>query len=196
MMNTEEKLIQELIKLKLICEKLQYEEKCGSVFFNPASDEELDEWENENKIVLPNIYKELLKQTNGWSILGGLANFASLKHIVIDYEHLPKGYVLIGDMIGNGTLICFCKVSGDIKKFHEGEINNFSDLSMIIDYLLNQAEEIASENDCDISEYITKKNVKSEIDLAVKKKMIEFLEKKVKEGTATDKQKKLLAKMM
>ncbi len=66
-----------------------------------ASDIEIQAIENRMNVTLPNVYKELLRCTNGFSIGGGLLIYGT-EHIaerneVWEVDEYARGYVSIGD---------------------------------------------------------------------------------------------------
>ncbi|MBZ4224028.1 SMI1/KNR4 family protein [Bacillus wiedmannii] len=73
-----------------------------------ASDIEIQAVENRMNVTLPNVYKELLRCTNGFSIGGGLLIYGT-EHIaerneVWEVDEYARGYVSIGDD-GGGNVI-------------------------------------------------------------------------------------------
>lgn len=68
---------------------------------NPADDRNIQEAETQLNMVLPHVYKALLKQTNGFSIGGGLLFYGTEdiaeRNETWEVHHYAKGYVAIGD---------------------------------------------------------------------------------------------------
>lgn len=74
-----------------------------------ASDIEIQAVENRMNVTLPNVYKELLRCTNGFSIGGGLIIYGT-EHIaerneVWEVDEYARGYVSIGDDGGGNVFL-------------------------------------------------------------------------------------------
>ncbi|MED1383653.1 1,3-beta-glucan synthase regulator [Bacillus mycoides] len=74
-----------------------------------ASDIEIQAVENRMNVTLPNVYKELLRCTNGFSIGGGLLIYGT-EHIaerneVWEVDEYARGYVSIGDDGGGNVFL-------------------------------------------------------------------------------------------
>ncbi|KAB2440991.1 SMI1/KNR4 family protein [Bacillus luti] len=80
-----------------------------SIAKSAASDIEIQAVENRMNVTLPNVYKELLRCTNGFSIGGGLIIYGT-EHIaerneVWEVDEYAMGYVAIGDDGGGNVFL-------------------------------------------------------------------------------------------
>lgn len=80
-----------------------------SIKSSAASDIEIQAVENRMNVTLPNVYKELLRCTNGFSIGGGLLIYGT-EHIaerneVWEVDEYAMGYVAIGDDGGGNVFL-------------------------------------------------------------------------------------------
>ena len=66
-------LEEEIKTIVELCNALQDEYE--SRFFEPVDENVMRQWENENKIMIPELYKEWLRFSNGAVIRGALAHF-------------------------------------------------------------------------------------------------------------------------
>ena len=73
----------------------------GLIKNNPANDIEIQEIEDVMKVELPNVHKDLLKYTNGFSIGGGLIIYGTddiiERNETWEVTEYANGYVAIGD---------------------------------------------------------------------------------------------------
>lgn len=122
--NSLKKEIEDLIE---ICDKLEEDEKYGgsTVFREPATEEMLKEWEEENGIILPEEYKDFLRFTDGARINSYTALFVSVVGIRANFVALPPEYVLVGDYGGYGALMCFEKATGEFLTYERGRIEHY-----------------------------------------------------------------------
>lgn len=114
--NTLKKEIKEILKL---CEeaKAEYGEK-ESYFNEGASESEIKEWESKNGIEIPESYKEWLRFSADCHIRQNLASFFFPRLVDI----VPEDLVLIGNLIGDGEVLCFSKTSGEFIGYFEGRV--------------------------------------------------------------------------
>ena len=104
------------------CDEKEEEGELGKTkFSNPVSEEEIENWEKENGVRIPETYKQWLRFTGDCIIDGTTAEFYSPKSFRTEY--VPEDLVIIGEQTGDGEVVCFSKETGEIVTFFEGEIN-------------------------------------------------------------------------
>lgn len=141
--NSLQKEIKEIVKL---CEKAvpEYGEK-ASYFNKGASEEEMKQWEEENRIRIPESYKEWLRFSVDCQIRQNLAGFYFPRFA----EIVPPDLVIIGWLIGDGELLCFSKENGNFIRWFEGKVNdefeNFADMLKEIIRMLKEESGISKE---------------------------------------------------
>lgn len=121
-----------------LCEELAPEYGSdASWFLAPASESEISKWECENNVSIPESYKEWLMFSNGSQIINNTAYFFGLKQIAIYYEHIPNDYIVIGELIGDGELLCFSKTTGKIIRYNHGKTIVYQSFKEILSLILN-----------------------------------------------------------
>ena len=118
-MNTLKNEFDEIVKL---CEERveEYGER-ASYFMEPATEEEILEWERKTGIRIPEDYRQWLKLTANCQIC---SNIASLVFPELEQpDFLPDDYVLIGYVVGDGEVLCFSKSTGEYITYFEGKVN-------------------------------------------------------------------------
>lgn len=130
-MNTMKKEFDEIVKL---CEEKveEYGER-ASYFMEPATEEEILDWERETGIQIPEDYKQWLKLTANCQMCSTIASLVFPELVQPDY--IPEDYVLIGHVVGDGEVLCFSKTSGKYIRYFEGRVNKEYDT--FIDFLNN-----------------------------------------------------------
>ena len=104
------------------CDEKEEEGELGKTkFSNPVSEEEIEAWEKENGVKIPESYKQWLRFTGDCIIDGNTAEFYSPKNFRTGY--VPEDLVIIGEQIGDGEVVCFSKRTGNIVTYFEGSIN-------------------------------------------------------------------------
>lgn len=140
----ENSLASSIKKLLKTCEKLEddIKEDC-SEFSDPASPEEIAEWERENRITLPSSYKDWLMFSNGANIRNSAAVFYSLNEIISDSQdkpyNIPDEYIVIGEMGGMGESLCFSTRTGVFFIFEDedaSELKTFDDVLKRLIYII------------------------------------------------------------
>lgn len=59
---------------------------------------------------------------------------------VFHSEYVPEDLVVIGEMAGDGEVVCFSKETGEFVEYFEGEINNkMSDFDQVIHIIFKNA---------------------------------------------------------
>ncbi|MBO5408455.1 MAG: SMI1/KNR4 family protein [Clostridia bacterium] len=130
-MNTMKKEFDEMVKL---CEEKveEYGER-ASYFMEPATEEEILDWENKTGIKMPEDYREWLKLTANCQMCSTIASLVFPELVQPDY--LPEDYVLIGYVIGDGEVLCFSKNTRRYVRYFEGRDNK--EYNTFIDFLNN-----------------------------------------------------------
>lgn len=84
---------------------INLENVAGLVKTISASDDEIKSVEKEMNILLPKIYKKLLKNTNGFSTDRGLTIYGTddifERNLTLEVDEYAKGYIAIGDDSGD-----------------------------------------------------------------------------------------------
>lgn len=114
--------IEEIVKL---C--VEKENESTSYFKEPVAEGDMEKWENENDIKIPETYKEWLRFSNGSQIDGSTATFLGVDRIVVNSKYIPEDLVIIGHLIGDGEVLCFSKETGKFVRFFEGRENGMFD---------------------------------------------------------------------
>ena len=114
----------------------KYKDQLGHFeFAEPATEQEISDWERENGIILPESYKDWLRFSNGSTIDMSTAEFFGLEKITKHSNYdtcLPDEYVWIGDMIGDGERLLFSKVTGKIVRNNHGEFTEYDSMKEIL----------------------------------------------------------------
>jgi AAA+ ATPase superfamily predicted ATPase len=132
MESIENSLQSEIDELQELCQRMEDMKINESRFDPPATEEEILGWESNYGITIPESYKEWLRFSNGAQIFGFTAQFYSIKGIVVEEKYLPEDLVMIGDMIGDGELICFSKETGKIFSLFEGKREDYGSFKEVL----------------------------------------------------------------
>ena len=133
-LNEMKEIFDEIVEL---CDKAipEYGEN-ASYFLEPASEEEITKWEQQTNISIPESYKLWLKLTRGCGIRSGLAEFffpSTEQPEDIPEDYVPEDWVIIGNIIGDGELVCFSKTSKKFIRYFDGRENGeFEDFNGIL----------------------------------------------------------------
>ena len=104
------------------CDEKEEEGELGKTkFSNPVSGEEIENWEKENGVRIPETYKQWLRFTGDCIIDGTTAEFYSPKNFRTEY--VPDDLVIIGEEVGDGEVVCFSKITGKIMSYFEGDVD-------------------------------------------------------------------------
>ena len=104
------------------CDEKEEEGELGKTkFSSPVSEKEIEAWEKENGVRIPESYKQWLRFTGDCIIDGTTAEFYSPKNFRTEY--VPEDLVVIGEQIGDGEVVCFSKEMGNIVTYFEGSVN-------------------------------------------------------------------------
>ncbi len=118
-------LEEEIKTIVELCNALQDEYE--SRFFEPVDENVMRQWENENKIMIPELYKEWLRFSNGAVIRGVLAHFYGVEGFEVNNPNYPEDCVMIGDLIGDGERLAFSKTTGKILRINHGRCREYND---------------------------------------------------------------------
>ncbi len=125
-------LQEEISKLQELCKRMEDKEMNESWFDSPATKEEILDWERTNGITIPESYKEWLRFSDGSQIFTNIARFYGVKEIVANKKYIPEDLANIGELIGDGELLCFSKTTGKIIRLFEGRRREFDSFKEII----------------------------------------------------------------
>lgn len=124
----------EINKIVERCKALGAEYK--SIFFEPANEEELSQWESNNGIRIPESYKEWLRFSNGAVVREQLAHFYGIEGFEIDNPDYPEDCVIIGDLIGDGERLAFSKTTGRILRINHGRVREYDDFASFLNRMI------------------------------------------------------------
>ena len=109
-------------EIKELCkEDMENYGERSTYFKEPATEEEILQWEKTTNIKMPESYKMWLKLTRCCQIDSTLAEFYFPEEE--QPEYIPEDYVEIGEVVGDGEFVCFSKSKGNFITYFEGEIN-------------------------------------------------------------------------
>lgn len=113
------------------CEKKEKNEELGRTYFNNGIlEEKITKWEEENGVSIPKSYKDWLRFSEECQIDGNTATFWGPDRFNSNY--VPEDLVVIGEVIGDGEVVCFSKSKGEFVNYFEGskknERKNFAEL--------------------------------------------------------------------
>ncbi len=123
-------LTEEIIIVVESCNNLK--DEYYSEFFAPVTEDQLLEWENQNKITMPESYKDWLRFSNGAIIRDFLARLYDIKNIEINNKDYPDDLVIIGELIGDGERLCFSKSTGKIIRINHGDTREYNDFKTFL----------------------------------------------------------------
>ena len=106
------------------------------VFNEPASNDDIIKWEKANNISIPESYADWLRFSNGSVIRGTIAEFYGLNEIEINADGFLEDYVIIGELVGDGVLICFSKESETIFTDDHGAITEYDEFGEILEEVI------------------------------------------------------------
>lgn len=124
-------LSKEIKSLISWCEKKEKNGELGRTFFSDGiAEEKITKWEEENGVSIPESYKEWLRFSEECQIDGTTASFWGPDKFHSNF--VPEDYVVIGEVIGDGEVVCFSKINGEFVNYFEGnkknERKNFGEL--------------------------------------------------------------------
>ncbi len=114
-------------------------------FGEPLSDQEIEEWEHENGIRIPDSYKDWLHFAGSATIGTTAAEFYAPEDFITDDAEKPFGVpdecVVIGELGGWGVSVCFDRKTGEMMYIdHEDECRDL-DFGDILDWVIDRLEE-------------------------------------------------------
>ena len=111
-------LKKEIRKLLELCKKDEKDNGEKRNYFNaPITEEEMINWEERNRAKIPESYKE-------WLRFWGPNEFHS--------EYVPEGLVVIGEINGDGEVVCFSKNEGIFVRVFEGKTTEINDFACVL----------------------------------------------------------------
>lgn len=126
--NSLKKEIREILKL---CQKDEKEKGEGRSFFlEPVSEKEIISWEEENGANIPESYKEWLRFSGKCRIAGNTAVFWGPDEF--HSRHVREDLVVIGEMLGDGEVVCFSKERGTFVRVLEGKEKEMDDFTALL----------------------------------------------------------------
>lgn len=103
----------------------------------PATEEEIEAWEMQNEIKLPESYRNFLMFANGFRFRGCSEYIVGLDGIDLHLSHLEPDYMYIGEMIGDGATLCLSKSTGEAYVEDHGEYKKKGDFKDLLEYLID-----------------------------------------------------------
>ena len=107
-------------------------------FDSPATEEEITEWENKNKVKIPSMLKE-------WLLLTKECDMTDRCWCLYWPEIDESDKVLIGSFGGDGEYLYFSKTTGEFFAIFEGEIESYESFDSVLVYISLDLEEKAEE---------------------------------------------------
>ena len=131
-------LAKQLVQLIDLCEERggAYGYK-NTVFGKPATAEEIEAWENTHGLCLPQDYKQFLQFANGGHFFGDSESIFGLQGLREQDEFLEADYIHLGNMIGDGTMICMSKSSGKVYIMDHGEYEDKGTFEDFLEYFVD-----------------------------------------------------------
>lgn len=158
-------LKQEIKKLLELCKKDENENgEKRSCFNEPITEEEMVNWEERNRVKIPESYKEWLRFSGKCHIAGNIATFWGPSEFHSD--HVSKELVVIGEIIGDGEKVCFSKDDGIFVRVFEGktvENDDFAGVLKKIIELMDDKPILSEERYLEILQKIKEKKNKGKI---------------------------------
>ena len=129
-------LSKEIEKLLELCDKYDEENDGEYSFFDkPVSEEEMLKWEQDNGARIPESYKEWLRFTGRCRIAQNTASFWGPNEFHSKY--VPEDMVVIGELIGDGELVCFSKAEGNFFELFENNETSKDDFQSVLKRVIN-----------------------------------------------------------
>lgn len=124
-------LKKEIEKILKMCEKNDEESGAEDSYFEEGIEEQkMTDWENANGVTIPESYKDWLRFSRKCRIVRNTATFWGPDEFHSNY--VPDDLVVIGEMIGDGEVVCFSKKTGKFVRYFERRekfvTNNFSSI--------------------------------------------------------------------
>lgn len=87
-------------------------------------------WEERNRAKIPESYKEWLRFSGKCRIAGNIATFWGPNEF--HSEYVPEGLVIIGEINGDGKVVCFSKNEGIFVRVFEGKTTEINDFTCVL----------------------------------------------------------------
>lgn len=134
--STTNSLKDEIEELLQLCEKKETDGELGKTYFEDGiSEKELSDWEEKNGVKIPESYKEWLRFTKECRIDGNTATFWGPDKFHSNY--VPEDLIVIGEMVGDGEVVCFSKENGDFSTFFEGKGKKLNTFTAIVNDVIS-----------------------------------------------------------
>ena len=105
----------------------------NTVIEKSATHEEIAMWEEEHGIVLSDSYKHFLRFANGVRFFGRSEFISGLQGLNPSDEYLEADYIQMGEMIGDGTMICMSKTNRRVYIADHGEYEDKGDFAEFLE---------------------------------------------------------------
>lgn len=129
-------LKEEIEELLTLCEEDEDEYGEGATYFEIGiSENEMVEWEKRNGIEIPESYKEWLRFSAKCQIRENLAEFYSVDKF--NSIGVPEELIKIGNLIGDGEVLCFSKKTGKFVWYDHGDELEYDSFKDIIDTIMD-----------------------------------------------------------
>lgn len=102
----------------------------------PVSADIIKQWEQENKIQLPESYLHFLAFANGFEFSSASERIGGLDEIILSNDYIEPDYMIIGSMIGDGTTLCLSKLTGEAYIEDHGKYRCMGDFHELLDYVI------------------------------------------------------------
>lgn len=130
-------LTEEIKEIVEVCQKQISKYGKNAYHFNPpASEEEIKRWETQNDMALPESHKDWLRFSNGSEILDGFITVYKLDMIGEYDEYVSDDLKVIGELIGDGVLLCFSIKTKNITSVDHGKIREYGNFKDFLKYYL------------------------------------------------------------
>lgn len=161
----------------LIADMLEENDIDNFKFPKGISEEDIQEWEKENSVVLPDGYKSFLFLANGFSNHG--AEIYPLNQITqLDFPEDYKGYYAIGSYIGDGSLALVDDKGNFYLGDHVDEITKSTFEEFIEKWFLDDMKEALEDNDIKLPKKLkTNKKSKKEQQILSNERFLEIMAK-------------------
>lgn len=133
--------IEEIVKIARAVDGEAYFE-----FNEPATEAEIEETEKEFETQLPESYKDWVRFSNGSVIFNTRLSFFSI-HDLKRYQisKFPQDLIIIGQVVGDGEILCISKSTGKFIRCFDGEERSFDNLNQVFVPLLKSMRRNAEE---------------------------------------------------
>jgi len=133
--------IEEIVKIARVVDGKVYFE-----FNEPATEAEIEETEKEFETQFPESYKDWIWFSNGSVIFNTKLSFFSMSDLKkYQISKFPQDFIIIGQVIGDGEVLCISKSTGKFIRYFEGEERSFDDLNQFFVSLLKSMRRNAEE---------------------------------------------------